>query len=436
MRINIYGLGYVGCVSAACLANNGFDVTGIDIDKLKVDMINKGRNPIVEPGLQEAIKKAVASKKLRAAINGVGPAEISIVCVGTPSNDNGSLQLQYIKHVAEQIGNILGKNGNYHVVNIRSTVLPGTVEEVVIPILEEHAKKKAGKDFGICMNPEFMREGTSINDYFHPPFTVIGQIDKKSGDVIEKLYSGIQAPLFKTAIKAAEIVKYSCNAFHALKIGFANEIGNACKLFNIDSHEVMKIFCEDKKLNISPVYLKPGFAFGGSCLPKDLRALLHKAKERDLQLPILESILESNSHQIEIAYKLIAKTRKRRIGLLGLSFKPDTDDLRESPMVELAEKLIGKGYNLTIYDREVSIAKIYGSNKKYIERVIPHISSLMEESLSEVIKKSEMIVVTKITEEIEKLLAKLKGNKIIIDLAKLSLAQRKRDNGGYEGICW
>ncbi len=436
MRINIYGLGYVGCVSAACLANNGFDVTGVDVDKLKVDTINKGRSPIVEPGLKEAIKKAVASKRLRASANGAGPADISIVCVGTPSNDNGSLQFQYIRRVAEQIGNFLGKNGNYHVVNIRSTVLPGTVEEMVIPLLEEHAKKKAGKDFGVCMNPEFMREGTSINDYFHPPFTVIGQIDKKSGDATEKLYAGIQAPLFRTTIKAAEIVKYSCNAFHALKIGFANEIGNTCKIFNIDSHEVMKIFCQDKKLNISPVYLKPGFAFGGSCLPKDLRALLHKAKEADLQLPILESILQSNNHQIEVAYRLIAKTRKKKIGLLGLSFKPDTDDLRESPMVELAEKLIGKGYDLRIYDREVSIARIFGSNKKYIEKVIPHISSLMEDSLNEVIKKSEVIVVTKITEETENLLARSNGNKIIIDLAKLNLALKKRNNETYEGICW
>ncbi len=436
MKINIYGLGYVGCVSAACLANNGFDVTGVDVDKLKVDAINKGRSPIVEPGLKEAIEKAVASKRLRATANGAGPADVSIVCVGTPSNDNGSLQLQYIRRVAEQIGNFLGKNSNYHVVNIRSTVLPGTVEEVVVPLLEEHAKKRVGKDFGVCMNPEFLREGTSINDYFHPPFTVIGQIDKKSGDVIEKIYTGIQAPLFRTTLKAAEIVKYSCNAFHALKIGFANEIGNTCKIFNIDSHEVMKIFCQDKKLNISPVYLKPGFAFGGSCLPKDLRALLHKAKEADLQLPILESIMRSNNHQIEVAYGLIAKTRKRRIGLLGLSFKPDTDDLRESPMVELAEKLIGKGYDLSIYDREVSLAKIFGSNKKYIEKIIPHISSLMEESLSEVVKKSEVIVVTKITEEIQKLLAKLKGNKIIIDLAKLNLAPKNRKNGAYEGICW
>ncbi len=286
------------------------------------------------------------------------------------------------------------------------------------------------------MNPEFLREGTSISDYFHPPFTVIGQMDKRSGDLIEKLYADIEAPLFKTTIKAAEIVKYSCNAFHALKIGFANEIGNTCKIFNIDSHEVMKIFCQDKKLNISPIYLKPGFAFGGSCLPKDLRALLHKAKEADLQLPILESILKSNSHQIEVAYRLIARTQKKRIGLLGLSFKPDTDDLRESPMVELAEKLIGKGYDLRIYDREVSLAKIFGSNKKYIEKVIPHISSLMEESLNEVIKRSEVIVVTKITEEIEKLLAKSNGNKVIIDLAKLSLAPKKRKNGEYEGICW
>jgi len=435
MRINIYGLGYVGCVSATCLANSGFNVTGVDVDGLKVDMINKGKTPIVEPELQGAIRKAVASKKLRATTNDIGPADISIVCVGTPSNDNGSLQLQYIKRVAEQIGNYLLNSDHYHVVNIRSTVLPGTVEEVVIPILEEHSMSKAGKDFGVCMNPEFMREGTSLYDYFNPPFTVIGQMDKKSGDVVEKLYRGVHAPLFRTTVKAAEIIKYTCNSFHALKIGFANEVGNICKIFNIDSHEVMNIFCEDKKLNISSVYLKPGFAFGGSCLPKDLRALLYKSKEKDLQLPILESILKSNDHQIEVAYRLITKLGKKKIGLLGLSFKPDTDDLRESPMVELAEKLIGKGYILNIYDKEVSLAKIYGSNKKYIEKVIPHVSSLMKKSIKEVIEKSEVVVIAKKSEEFERIIGKINGSKKIIDLARLNILEKRR-NIPFEGICW
>jgi len=302
--------------------------------------------------------------------------------------------------------------------------------------LEKHSMKKAARDFGICMNPEFMREGTSIYDYYNPPFTVIGQIDKKSGDIIEKLYKEINAPIYRTNIRVAEMIKYTCNSFHALKISFANEVGNLCKKLNIDSHEVMNIFCEDKKLNISSVYLKPGFAFGGSCLPKDLRALLYKAKEKDLQLPILESILKSNDGQIDIAYKLIEKTGKNKVGLLGLSFKPDTDDLRESPMVELAEKLIGKGYDLSIYDKEVSIAKIYGSNKRYIEKVIPHISSLMKESVKDVVKKSQVIVVTKRTEEIESLTNKIRGNKIIIDLAKLNLDRKNKKDVHYEGICW
>lgn len=436
MKINIYGLGYVGCVSAACLANSGFYVTGLDVESLKIDLINKGKSPIVEPGLQDLIKKAVTSKKLIAKTNSTGPADISIICVGTPSNDNGSLQLQYIKRVAEQIGIYLRKNSNYHVVNVRSTVLPGTVEEVLIPILEKQSGKKAGRDFGVCMNPEFMRESTSIFDYYNPPFTVIGQINKKSGDIIEKLYNNIKAPLYRTDIKVAEMIKYASNSFHALKISFANEIGNICKKLNIDSHEAMSIFCEDKKLNISPVYLKPGFAFGGSCLPKDLRALLYKAKEMDLQLPILESILKSNSQQIDIAYKLIEKTGKRKVGLLGLSFKPETDDLRESPMVELAEKLIGKGYELSIYDKEVALAKIYGSNKRYIEKVIPHISSLMKESVKEVVKKSQVIVVTKKTKEIERISSELKEEQIIIDLAKLNLNQKSLKKPQYNGICW
>jgi GDP-mannose 6-dehydrogenase len=368
MRINIFGLGYVGCISAACLANDGHDVTGIDIDPLKVKMINNGESPIIEPGLKDALKAACNSRKLKASNDNIAAADISIVCVGTPSNDNGSLRLDYLERVAEQLGDYLIKENSYHVVNIRSTVLPGTIEEKIIPIIESRSKKKAEVDFGVCMNPEFMREGTSISDYYNPPFTVIGEIDKKSGNIIAELYKSINAPLFRTTIKVAEMVKYACNTFHALKITFANEIGNVCKDLNIDSHEVMNIFCEDKKLNISSYYMKPGFAFGGSCLPKDLRALLYKAKELDTDCPVMGSILRSNSNQIERAYKLINKTGKQNIGIMGISFKAETDDLRESPMVELAEKLIGKGYKVSIFDKEVSLARIYGANKTYIEK--------------------------------------------------------------------
>ena len=434
MKINVFGLGYVGCISAACLANEGHRVTGIDIDKTKVSLINKGKNPVIEPGLEEMMQKAVTSGKLRAGLNNFRPADVSIVCVGTPNNENGSLELGYIKRVAEQIGRFMNNIESYHVVNIRSTVLPGTVDEVVIPLLEEFSKKKAKKDFGVCMNPEFLREGTSIFDYYNPPYTVIGEWDKRSGDVVENLYKGVNAPVFRTTIRAAEMIKYACNAFHALKISFANEVGNICKKLNIDSHEVMDVFCRDTKLNISPVYLKPGFAFGGSCLPKDLRALLHKSRELDLELPVLGSILESNKNQLEVAYKLVAKTGKKRVGLLGLSFKPETDDLRESPMVELAEKLIGKGYDLSIYDKEVSLARIFGSNKKYIEKVIPHISNLMKKSIREVVRKSDVIVLTKKDKEYESLSNELCNGKVLIDLARIDSLHKVGTL--YEGICW
>jgi GDP-mannose 6-dehydrogenase len=435
MRINLYGLGYVGCISATCLANDGHEVTGIDVDQTKVDIINKGESPIVEPGLQSALKRAVASGKLNATINNIVPADISIVCVGTPSNENGSLQLHYITNLAEQIGDSIKNVDSYHVVNIRSTVLPGTVEDTLIPIIEERSGKKAGTDFGVCMNPEFLREGTSLYDYANPPFTIIGEIDERSGDVIKKLYDNVKAPLYRTTIKAAEMIKYACNTFHALKISFANEIGNICKKMEIDSHEVMDIFCKDTKLNISPYYLKPGFAFGGSCLPKDLRAILYKVKEIDLETPILSSILKSNDYQIEIAYELIARSGKKKVGLLGLSFKADTDDLRESPMVELAEKLIGKGYELSIYDKEVSLAKIFGSNKKYIEQVIPHISSLMRESVHDVIDNSEVIIFAKNSNEFQDVICKIGGNKKVVDLARI-LSNLEERNDCYEGICW
>jgi GDP-mannose 6-dehydrogenase len=436
MKINIYGMGYVGCVSAACLAEAGHEVTGIDVDPVKVNLINKKKSPIIEPGLSDLIKKVVTSKNLKASNNGAGPADVSIVCVGTPSSKNGSLQLDYIKRVAEQIGGCLKKMTTYHVVNIRSTVLPGTVEDVIIPILEARSQKRAGKDFGVCMNPEFLREGTSIKDYFNPPFTVIGQIDKKSGAVVEKLYKDIEnAPVIKTDIRVAEMVKYSCNTFHALKVTFANEIGNICKAVGVDSHELMDIFCQDKKLNISSYYLKPGFAFGGSCLPKDLRAILYKAKMMDLECTLLDSILKSNAHQIETAYDLIKETGKREIGVLGLSFKPGTDDLRESPMVELVEKLIGKGYQIQIYDHEVSLAKLFGSNKRYIETMIPHISTLLKPTIQQVVRKAELVLVGKSNQDIQQAVAKTNGNRIVLDLVRL-FSTRPEKVVNYEGICW
>lgn len=435
MRVNIFGLGYVGCVSAACLARNGHVVTGIDVDSIKVNLINDGKSPIVEPGLQQAIKSSVLSSKLTATTNGPGPADISIVCVGTPSNENGSLQLQNIRRVAKQLGAYLKTLQSYHVVNIRSTVLPGTIKKTVVPILEEESNKRAGEDFGVCMNPEFMREGTSIQDYHNPPFTLIGELDEKSGDVTAQLYGNVSAPLIRTSIEVAEMVKYACNAFHALKVSFANEIGNFCKRLGVDSHQVMDIFCQDTKLNISPSYLKPGYAFGGSCLPKDLRALLYKAKEMDLEIPVLNSILLSNTNQVEQAFRLVKNTNLKKVGVLGLSFKPDTDDLRESPMVELIEKLIGKGYQVGIYDKEVSLARIHGSNKEYIEHAIPHISCLMKSSVKEVVQDSEVLIVGNKSKEYEEYFARNSDSKIIIDLVRIQANVEMR-NGLYEGICW
>lgn len=438
MKINIFGLGYVGCVTAACLATNGHDVTGIDIDRLKVRMIDNGKSPIIEPKLQEIIREAVSSRRLKATTNDIGPADISMVCVGTPSKENGSLSLDHVMRVSQQIGDYLREMDSYHVVTIRSTVLPGASEEQLIPLIEERSEKKAGSDFGFCMNPEFMREGTSVYDFYHPPFTLIGEIDKNSGDVLSRIYRDINATIIRTNLKVAEIVKYACNAFHALKVSFANELGNICKKLEIDSHEVMDIFCQDTKLNISPYYLRPGFAFGGSCLPKDLRALLHKVKELDLESPVLGSILVSNNNQIEIAYNLIKKTNKKKVGILGLSFKPGTDDLRESPMVELCEKLLGKGYEISIYDKEVSLAKVYGSNKRYIEKAIPHISSLLKLSVKDVIRNSQVIVIGNKTKEMQEAALRIRNSKVVLDLVRIfsNTSNRKERPLGYEGICW
>jgi GDP-mannose 6-dehydrogenase len=436
VKINIYGLGYVGSVSAACLAADGHHVLGIDVDREKVDSINSGRAPVVEPGLSELISRGLACGGLRATTEAAGDADLSIVCVGTPSNGNGSLGLDYILRATSQIGDFLGARKSYHVVCVRSTVLPGTVETQLIPMLEERSQKKAGRDFGVCMNPEFLREGSSIRDYHCPPFTIIGEIDRRSGDVIQELFSHLPAPVIRTDLAVAEMVKYAGNAFHALKITFANEIGNVCKRLGIDATQVMEVFCQDRKLNISPAYLQPGFAFGGSCLPKDLRALLYKARELDLEPQVLRSILASNEQQVEEAYRLIKKTGKRRIGVLGLSFKPGTDDLRESPVAELVEMLIGKGFQVAIFDQEVSLARLHGANRRYIEHAIPHISNLMKDSIDCTIAQSDVIVIAKNSPEFSDKLRQVDGDKFVIDLVR---ALPHRSNGSeyrYEGICW
>ena len=437
MKLSVFGLGYVGCVSAACFSNEGHEVTGVDVNPLKVEIINSGRSPIVEPGIEELIAAAVKDDRLRAtddAAAAVANSDVSLVCIGTPGNHNGSLNLSHIKSACRQIGEALARVDRFHIVVMRSTMLPGTIEQTVIPALEVYSGKRAGRDFGVAINPEFLREGTSIHDFHHPPFTVIGADDEDTSGPLQGLYSRIEAPMILVGIKEAEMVKYACNAFHALKVTFANEIGSLSKALGVDSHKVMDIFCKDTKLNLSPYYLKPGFAFGGSCLPKDLRAITYKARELDVEMPMLNSILVSNRHQVERAVDVVLQTGRKTVGVLGLSFKSGTDDLRESPMVALIETLIGKGLKLAIYDRDVELARLFGANREYIEREIPHISELMRSKLDEVIDASEVIIIGKREDEFRMLSDKMNNGRVIIDLVRLFDAGDERKQ--YQGICW
>jgi len=437
MNISIFGLGYVGAVSAGCLARDGHTVIGVDPNTTKVQLINSGHSPIVEKDIDRIIRECVNNGTLTASTN-VGEAvqttDVSIICVGTPSQLNGSLDLSYVRRVCEEIGAALSTKREFHIVVMRSTILPGTMREIVIPTLESTSGKKAGRDFGVCNNPEFLREGTAVYDYDNPPKTVIGETDLRSGDTLQSIYANISAPLIRADIETAEMVKYADNVWHALKVGFANEIGNICKAMDIDSHKVMDIFCLDQKLNLSPYYLKPGFAFGGSCLPKDIRALTFKAKALDVETPILNSILPANRKQIERGLSMIMATGKRRVGILGFSFKAGTDDLRESPIVEVIETLAGKGYDLSIYDKNVSLAKTMGSNRDYILNHIPHISRLMVESMDDVVSSCEVIVVGNSSEEFSDILLRTRSDQIIIDLVRVSTSKSER--GRYEGICW
>jgi len=436
MKISIFGIGYVGCVSAACFAHAGHDVIGVDVNPTKVDIINSGKSPIVEPQMNELIQDVVKTGKLKAttdSVMAVRTSDISLVCVGTPSKPNGSLDLGHVERVCQQIGAALATKTERHTIVIRSTMLPGSIESVVKPALEGSSRKKAGKDFGVCVNPEFLREGTSVQDFYAPPFTLIGADDDETANAVRSLYSNIDAPTFITATKTAEMVKYVCNCFHALKVSFANEIGNICKALELDSHEVMKVFCADTKLNLSPYYLKPGFAFGGSCLPKDLRAVSYKAKELDVDVPVLSAISVTNRLQVEKALDMVLSTGNKQVGVLGFSFKAGTDDLRESPMVTLIETLLGKGLELVIYDRDVSLARLFGSNKAYIEEEIPHIAKLMRSSIDEVLDSANTIVIGNRSEEFRQIESRLRPDQKVIDLVRLF---NRPSGNGYQGICW
>ena len=437
MRLSIFGLGYVGCVSAACFTRDGSDVIGVDANRVKVDIINSGRSPIVEPGVDDLIRRGVESGRLRAttdAEQAVHASDVSLVCVGTPGHFNGSLDLTYVERVCQQIGEAIKSKPEAHVVVMRSTMLPGTMEETVVPTLEAYSGKRSGRDFTVAINPEFLREGTSIADFANPPFTLIGADDEATAAQLSRLYSHIDAPVITMAVKEAEMVKYACNCFHALKITFANEIGNICKALGVDSHKVMDAFCKDTKLNLSAYYLKPGFAFGGSCLPKDLRAITYKAKQLDVEAVMLNSILVSNRLQVERAVEMVLSTGRKRVGVLGLSFKSGTDDLRESPMVSLIETLIGKGLKLSIYDRDVELARLFGANKSYIEQEIPHISQLMKPDLNDVVESSEVLVIGKKDDDFRMLSDKLNNGRIVIDLVRMLEARQGMKS--YQGMCW
>jgi GDP-mannose 6-dehydrogenase len=437
LNISVFGLGYVGAVSAGCLANDGHHVLGVDPVQTKVDLINQGQCPIVEADIGHITASAVAAGRLRATdepTQAVLETELSFICVGTPSQANGNLDIRYVRRICEQIGQALKRKTSRHTVVVRSTIVPGTMHQIVIPILEEFSGKTAGTDFGVCHNPEFLREGSAVKDFYSPPKTVIGQLDQESGNILAELYRGLAAPMIRIDLETAEMVKYIDNSWHALKIGFANEIGNICKSFEIDAHAVMKVFCLDEKLNISPAYLIPGFAFGGSCLPKDLRALTYQAKTRDLELPIISSILPSNEMQVARGIRLITDKGNKRVGILGFSFKAGTDDLRESPMIEVIERLIGKGYDLRIYDRNVNLASLVGANRDYILNRIPHISRLMVDSVDAVLCHGQTIVVGNKDPDFQIVPERLTPNQVLIDFVRI--IDRRSDNDSYYGICW
>lgn len=439
LSVSVFGLGYVGSVSAACFASMGHRVIGVDVNPAKVEMVESGRTPIIEARMAELVSEGNRACRLHATTDSTAAvlqSDVSFVCVGTPSLRNGKLDLGHIEKVAAEIGQALKQKKSEHVFVLRSTVLPGTTESVVLPILERTSGRRAGSDFTVCYNPEFMREGTAVADFLQPPYTILGSRDPSHLAPLRELYKSTPGKTYETSITVAEMVKYLSNAFHAVKVGFANEVGTLCKHLGVDAQHVTEIFTSDTRLNISPAYLSPGFAFGGSCLPKDVRALTYKAKELDLKLPLLESLLPSNAEHLERAVESVLRTNKRKVAQLGLSFKAGTDDLRESPQVQLIKRLLGEGCEVRIWDREVSLGRLAGSNRQYIEEVIPHIGSLLSADLAEVLQNAEVVIVGNKSVDKDELVRLLRPDQIVIDLVNLDKSRRPVSKGPYEGICW
>lgn len=437
--ISVFGLGYVGTVTAACLAHKGNHVTGVDLNPVKVEAMESGKSPIVEPQVSELIAECYKDRRLQATCDSesaVLKTDVTFLCVGTPSLRNGKLDLGHIHPVCLQIGEALKKKGSFHLVVLRSTVLPGTAESIVIPAIEQTSGKGMGKDFGVCVNPEFMREGTAVADFLNPAITIIGAADPAHSAVLRELYAWVPGRVFETSFRSAEMVKYVCNAWHAVKVAFANEVGTVAQRLGVDPEPVIEMFAADSKLNISPSYLQPGFAFGGSCLPKDVRALNHRARELDLRLPLLESVLPSNQAHLERAVELVLGTGKKKIAMLGLSFKAATDDLRESPQVQLVKCLLGEGCQIQVWDNNVSLGRLIGSNRQYIEEVIPHIGSLLSSSFEQVVRDAEVVVIGTRDADHEKLRRCIRPGQIIIDLVNLEKARRVETSAIYKGICW
>ena len=439
LPVSIFGLGYVGSVSAACFASMGHKVIGVDLSQTKVDMMHAGRTPIVEARMSEMVTEAHRAGLLTATTDATAAvlgSDVSFVCVGTPSLKSGKLDLSHIEHVAREIGAAIRQKKTPHVFVLRSTVLAGTTETVVLPILEKESGKKCGMDFTVCYNPEFMREGSAVADFLNPPYTILGASDQRHLAPLRELYKDTPGTLYETTIPVAEMVKYFSNCYHAVKVGFANEMGTMCKHLGVDAQEVTKIFTSDTKLNISTAYLSPGFAFGGSCLPKDLRAITYKAKELDLRLPMLESLMPSNAEHVDRAIEMVLDTRKKKVAQLGLSFKAGTDDLRESPQVQVIKRLMGEGLDVKIWDEDVSLGRLAGSNRQYIEEVIPHIGSVLSSDLEATISGAEVVILGNKSASKDQLAKYLRPDQIVIDLIHLDKARRPEGVRTYEGICW
>ncbi|MBT0566278.1 nucleotide sugar dehydrogenase [Williamsia sp. CHRR-6] len=437
--ISVFGLGYVGCVSAACFAARGHRVIGVDVNPAKMSFLREGKAPVIEERIGELTKSVVDDGMLTVTgdvLDAVLGTDISMVCVGTPSASGGGLLTQYLERASADIGRALAVKDGFHVVAYRSTMVPGTCEDVLIPILERESGKRAGVDFGVCVNPEFLREGSSVRDFMTPPKTVVGETDARSGELVMDLYQGLSGKRFRVPIKVAEMTKYADNSFHALKVAFGNEIGTICAQLGLDSHAVMDIFLSDTKLNISDAYLRPGFAFGGSCLPKDVRALMHTARQRNLDIPVIANIMVSNEAQVRRVVEMIVGIGRRKVGIFGLSFKSGTDDLRESPLVELAERLLGKGFDVQVHDANVALSHLVGANREYITGHLPHVGQLLTDDIDTVLEHAEILVAATNDPEVVEAVDRARPGTIIIDLVRLPGAEQRRLGPDYIGIGW